>query len=259
MMSQINSHNEIRQYLLGSLSEEARERVEVRLLTEEEFYSELLAWEDELIDQYVDEGLSGEERKQFEAHFLCDPERQRKIRFARTLRKYIDAQPKTSAASAVKVTPPGFGEKLRAFWSSQNWGLRTAAALCVVAVIGGGLWLSVFRTSSPKTFAALTLNLSASNRAEGFDAAQVNLPLNADALKISLLLPPESTAESYRVERVSANGESSNVEVAGHDAQSVTIIIPARELTRGTYALKIFTVNHGAEQRIPGIYFFKAT
>src|SRR4051812_18790592 len=133
MMSQTNSHNEIRQYLLGSLSEEARERVEVRLLTEEELYAELLAWEDELIDQYVNEGLSAEEREQFEAHFLCDPERQRKIRFARTLQKYIDRQSKTSADSTVENTSPGFGEKLRAFWSSQSWGLRTAAALCAVA------------------------------------------------------------------------------------------------------------------------------
>jgi anti-sigma-K factor RskA len=254
MMSQTNSHNEIRQYLLGSLSEEARERVEVRLLTEEEVYPELLAWEDELIDQYVNQGLSGEERKQFEAHFLCDPERQRKIRFARTLQKYIDARPKIS-----EDTPPGFVEKLRAFWSSQSSGLSTAAALCIVAVIGGTIWFSFFRTSSPKTFAPLTLNLSTSNRAEGFDAAQVNLPLNADALKITLLLPPGSTAESYRVELVTASGQRSKVEIAGHDAQSVTIIILAHELTRGTYALKIFTINHGAEQPIPGSYFFKAT
>lgn len=229
--------------------------METRLLTEVEFYAELLAWEDELIDQYVNEGLSAAERRQFEAHFLCDAERQQKIRFARALQNYINAQPEPSAD-----TSPGFIDKLLAFWSSQSWGLRAAAALCVVALISGALWLALIRERSPQTFAALTLNVSASNRAEGFDAAQVNLPLNADALKISLRLPPGQTAaQSYRVELISNNGESSTVEVAGHDAQSVTVIIPDRQLLRGTYALKIFTVNHGAEQRIAGSYFFKVT
>ncbi|MBV9960530.1 MAG: hypothetical protein JO360_19030 [Acidobacteria bacterium] len=267
MMALTESQNEIREYLLGSLSAEARERVETRLLTEEEFYAELVAWEDELIDQYVNEGLTDEERSRFEAHFLCDPERQQKIRFARALQKYIDAQPKTPATEPEPVAPPsvmedaspGFTEKLRAFWSSQSWGLRTAAALCLVAFVGGALWLAFFRERAPQTFATFTLNLSASNRAEGFNATQINLPLNVDALKLSLLLPSGTTAESYRAELLSISGESSNVQVTGHDAQSVTVIIPASQLTHGTYALKLFTLNQGAEQRIPGSYFFKVS
>jgi methionine-rich copper-binding protein CopC len=121
------------------------------------------------------------------------------------------------------------------------------------------LWLSLFRAPSPQTFAALTLTINVSNnRAEGAQASKVKLPLNASALKISLTLPERlPTAARYRVELENDNGETKGLEITEQEARSVTVVIPAEQLIRGQYALKLFTTKaDGTEQRINGSYFF---
>lgn len=260
----------IKQYLLGNLTEDVRQQVEERLLTEEDFFAELLFSEDELIDQYLTEKLSGEQRDKFEQHFLSTPERQQKLRFGRAFNRYTSEmseatfKPNVETGQAPSVamppSPPGstWSDRLRAFSRSQPWALRTAMALALIVIIAGTWWLSRPRTTSPQTFATITLHVSSNTRAEGAHATKVPLPLNADALKISLTRPARSTpAASYGVELMNSRGETKSLEVAGQDAQSISIIIPAAQLTRGRFALKLFTLGaDGTEQRINGDYFF---
>ena len=90
---------EIRLYLLGRLEPERRaQRVEERMLTEPDYYEELLIAEDEVIDQYLSRALSPDERAGFEQHFLRVPERTNKLRFARAFRDYVSAAPEVERA-----------------------------------------------------------------------------------------------------------------------------------------------------------------
>ena len=269
MTESTEENNEIKQYLLGTLSPTARQRVEERLLIEESFFEEVLLGEDELVDQYIDGALSDENRDEFEQHFLSTPERQRKLRFGRALSRYISRESENAAdefietphLSAAVVPPhsPTWAEQFRAFWRSQTWGLRATFALALIAIITSALWLSR-TTPSPRTFATLALTISANNRAEGAQARKVTLPLNADALRVSLTLPDQLRplpAGRYRVDLVSDNGETNPLEIVGQDARSVSVVIPAAQLARGQYALKLFTSNAGdTEQRVNGSYFF---
>jgi hypothetical protein len=104
---------------------------------------------------------------------------------------------------------------------------------------------------------SLTISVN-NNRAEGTQASRVRLPLNADALKISLNLPAASAPPAhYRVELLNDRGESKFLEIAGKDAQSISVIIPAKQLVRGQYALHLFATNpDGTERRLNGSYFF---
>lgn len=261
--------NNIKQYLLGNLTEDVRQQVEERLLTEEDFFAELLFSEDELIDQYLAEKLSDEQRDKFEQHFLSTPERQQKLRFGRAFNRYTSEMPEAAfkrgvetrqAPSVAMSPPPGstWSDRLRAFSRSQPWALRAAMAVALIVIIAGTLWLSRPRTTSPRTFATITLHVSSNTRAEGAQATKVPLPLNADALRISLTRPARSTpAARYSVELMNSRGETKSLEVAGQDAQSISIIIPAAQLTRGRFALKLFMFGgDGTEQRISGDYFF---
>jgi hypothetical protein len=84
----LDAHAElqVRRYLLASLSEEEREQVETRLLTEEDFLNQIDLVEDELVEEYLVNKLSAADRKRFENVFLSAPERQHKLRFVRALR-----------------------------------------------------------------------------------------------------------------------------------------------------------------------------
>jgi hypothetical protein len=79
----------VRQYLLGNLTEESRKKIEERLMTDADFFRELLLAEDDLIDDYLANLLSNTQIRNFESKFLITPERIQKVRFARSLRKYV--------------------------------------------------------------------------------------------------------------------------------------------------------------------------
>src|SRR4051812_40007010 len=85
---------ETRLYLLGRLESEPRsEQGEARMMSEPEYYDELLVVADEVIAQYLSGELSAAEREGFERNFLSTPERVRKLKFARALRDYVSAAP----------------------------------------------------------------------------------------------------------------------------------------------------------------------
>jgi methionine-rich copper-binding protein CopC len=245
-------------YLLEELPEDDLERFEDECLAQESWPAQISLVEEDLIDAYLRNELTLDRRQHFERNYLTTQARQERVSMAAALLRHID-ECNASAGPAVVVPPKEltWDERFRAFWSSQAWGLRAATAFAIVAVMAGALWLFV-PAPSPRTFATLTLTISNSNRAEGAQAGKVKLPPNAEALKVSLTLPQQSPpAERYRVELENDNGETKSAEVAGKDAQSVLVVIPAAQLEPGQYALKLFAIKtDGAEQRINGTYFF---
>ena len=74
----------IKRYLLGTLNNSRRIRLEKRLLNEGELFEELLISEDELVDEYVRGRLTRDEKRRFESHFLVTAERHRKFQFGRS-------------------------------------------------------------------------------------------------------------------------------------------------------------------------------
>jgi hypothetical protein len=128
----------------------------------------------------------------------------------------------------------------------------------LVVIASGALWLYLTRTRPVQTFATLTLTASAGNRADAVQPGRVKYPLERDALRVQLTLPEQSSpAARYRAELETADGEIKPLEIDGQDARSVSVVIQATQLTRGRYALKLFTTDDGkAERRAIGSYRF---
>jgi anti-sigma-K factor RskA len=72
-------------YHLGELSPEERDAVEDRYFADDAFHERVLAVEEELIDSYVRDELSAEQRKHFESWFLPVDDRRERLEFAKTL------------------------------------------------------------------------------------------------------------------------------------------------------------------------------
>jgi hypothetical protein len=131
-----NSELLIRRYLLSSVSEEERDQVEMRLMTDDDFFQQINLVEDELVEEYLDEELSEADRGRFETTFLCAPERQQKLRFTRALRVYAAKSQKDPARRS-------WYERLLTLFNPSRPVLAYALASVLLLVGGGGFWLLV--------------------------------------------------------------------------------------------------------------------
>ena len=247
-MIQNEDQNRIRLYLLGKLADGEKEQIEQELLTNDDLFEEILIVEEEMADEYVAGKLGSEERADFERHFLATPERQQNLRFAQALNRYVTAEANREPNSAY-IAPPSW---------TKSWVGRVATVVAVIAVAVAALWFFIPRSQTPRTFAAITLTVSPNTRDQGAQSARVSLPLNADALRISLRLPnPSPPAVRYRVELLDDNGGSKSLEATGQQGHDLVLVIPSGELRRGRYAINLIAIQaDGTEQRISGSYYF---
>src|SRR5215475_6993365 len=83
----------LRKYLLGEVSAEEQEEIDLWLMSNEEAYDLIEAAEDDLIDESLAGGLESDELDRFNNHFLAAAERRRKLQFSRSLQRFIAANP----------------------------------------------------------------------------------------------------------------------------------------------------------------------
>lgn len=125
----------LKEYLLGSAPPDEQENLECRLLTEGALIEQLEMAEEELIDEYLCDELSPDERARFETHFLQAPERHERLRFARAFNRYLKTQPRGTSKTSPLPAPWGANPRTRP---------RAAAyAMAAMLLITGGLaiWL----------------------------------------------------------------------------------------------------------------------
>src|SRR5262245_17392491 len=121
--------------LLGQLGDQEQQQLEERLMTQDDAFEQLQVLEDELIDEYLKNELSVQDREAFEKHFLAAPERREKLKFAEVFRSYVAAN---EPAVQRHSTPP--------FWQTFWAALRTPAPVLrygfpvlLVGALAGGL------------------------------------------------------------------------------------------------------------------------
>lgn len=260
---------ELRRYLLGQLSADEEEQVEVRLLTDAGYAEELDLVVDEITDEYVANVLPDEELKLVESYFLQSQERREKLEFVRALRDYqtnvvatppaltdeiVEREELLQASSAAhQVKSPGPLQTITTNWLFQAAAVLVAVGLLVSVV---PLWRSY---NTPTEYLAVTLNLTAGNRGnEATPATKISFPQKANVLRVALVLSEGLRPEAnYRVQLVSGNGETGSLNITGRAGNSIMVDIPRSQLNSGSYALKLFTVGaDGLEIPIPGSYLF---
>ena len=133
MTTSSNDEKQIREYLLGRISEQEQEAVEIRLLNDQEFREGIEIAESEMLDDYLNEELSENERLLFEQRFLSTPVGQRRINFARALK-----QRSAKSADAERTVPSTIKRKELPL-VSRIFASRLALAASVLLMLGMGL------------------------------------------------------------------------------------------------------------------------
>lgn len=150
MSRETEGEKAIRKYLLGELSQNEQERLEERLLTDNDYFQQLLVVEDDLIDDYVSGELTSRERLRFDNYFLAAPERGQDLKFAKALRKYVTSSTVEKRPAKVETSARQI-PLLSSLWLALRpqiplVGFSIAAILVLVVV---GLWLFNRRPRQP--------------------------------------------------------------------------------------------------------------
>jgi hypothetical protein len=248
-------------YLLEELPEEELERFEEQCFAHEDWPVEVNVVEEDLIEDYLRDALAPERRLRFERNYLKTAARMERVRRAAALLRHLDEYPPAALATAVAPTPPEQTRagRFRSFWGGSTWLPRVAVALVVTVAVVPSVWWLLFQRGiqAPRTVVTLALNVGNIDRSGGAPPGRVSLTRDTDTLKINLtLLDPPAQSVRYRVELSDVNGEIKTSEIVGQDAQSVLVLVPAAQLTRGQYALKLFAVRADGTERPVGTSLF---
>jgi hypothetical protein len=173
-------------YLLGELAEGERDRFEERLFEDENFSLFLDDVENDLIDEYLRGELDFDAKRRFEAVYLKNEDRLRKLEAARILHKELFEPAPATLVSTVEEK--SFLQKARDFFRFPKAVPAFGLAALLLLFLIGGLWISNQREErdmaadntnrqifEPSVNAGINENGPApANRSENADAAETN-------------------------------------------------------------------------------------
>ncbi len=133
----------IARFLLGNLAEQDRVALEERFFADDDFYSQMLAIQEELADDYVCGDLSESEREQFERRFLTSPYRRRRVEFAATLAKALPEMRDEQAKSATSAWDVSWWRAPLGFLRTQSPAFTLAIYAAIFLLLFGITWLEI--------------------------------------------------------------------------------------------------------------------
>ena len=193
-----------RRYLLGEDDDDERLRIEEQYFADAEALNRMEGAEERLIEDYLADRLSPDERARFETAFLSVPHRRARVT---TIRALMDAASPANRVRARKTSSPG---RARPAWV----GWLPLAAAAVVLIAAGTWWaFDVSRgrlardrpqvtassaptapaRSSPRVFA---VSLSPGAVRSAGDAAGIAVPDGTDLVELGSKASPATVASS---------------------------------------------------------------
>ena len=131
---------EIRQFLLGSVDDSARQRIEGLFMSDAEFNQRVLLAEDDLIEDYLEQSLAPVDSGKFLAQYGHAPESQRRLRISRSIRDYAAASEARWLGLKYPATPKRFSFLSHLKPRNPRLFIPLAAAVAIASIIGV-IWL----------------------------------------------------------------------------------------------------------------------
>ena len=244
--------------------------MEERLVTDGEFYNELLIAEDELIDQYCNDELSASERERFETHFLLTSERRQKVRFGRAFNKYVSSVeplpdeelvPDDVSEGTRDVPKPPPKWHLFSLSHIRRPAVRFALAGAALVFLVGS-WMIVRNWTQPEPHDILTELVTPSRLTRG-DRAELrkfSIPPGKDTVRLQL----ELIADDYQAYRAVLQDAAGTVVIQKDSLRAqrvserwaVILDVPVGKLPSGSYQVKLKGMTASGGEENAGSYYF---
>lgn len=225
------------QYLFGELSAEERAEFEDAYLRDSTIFHELVALENELIDQYILGELSQADQTRFERSFLANPDRCNTVETARSLLNY--------SAAAANAESPKFGSKVMPWHASRV--AQLAAAVVFLVMLGGISWLAVSNRTMANELTKLKQERASvleSRRAleQQIEGLKADLLRQDDANRQMVQLMQDMVPFTLEPAVSRGNGKSTGLVIPPHVAY-VFLRVLLRDDSHSHYSLSIRTAD----------------
>jgi hypothetical protein len=239
----------LREFLLGKVNDEDRERIEGLFLIDSQAKERVLAVEQDLIEDYLEGTLTTADSERFVSRYAQTDEQRRRLRITRSIKDW--------AIAASSQTVPA----QRSVWSGlrgRPW-LKPAfvipiAMTAMIAIVVAAIWLSrrsehsaieqelaQLNTSSNLREGPVSLELSPITVRSAASQNQLNIQSESGFVEIRLLLIQKERYQSYQATIGRLENESflvPNLQPES-DGKAIRLKLPARILTRGTYQINL--------------------
>jgi hypothetical protein len=266
----------MREFLLGKLADADRERMESLFLTDSATRERVLALEQDLVDDYLEDSLSQEEKERFLSRYAQTSEQRRQLRITGAIKDWAIREARAPHPTAPTVS---VWSRIRAWLRVKPRLFVPIAITIVIAIVLAIVWLNS-REEQRKHLAIeqelAQLNSPASMREvppqiTPFDLRpvsvrsaqpQLELKIPVEIRFIELRLPwiqtehyPMYQAEVRRVGDREAF-TISNLQAESNGRYTIRLRLPAQMLTRSDYQIKLTGVAADGSARSSEEYSF---
>jgi hypothetical protein len=258
------SEESLRHFLLGNVDDDERQRIEILFLTDPETKERLLAAEQSLLDDYLDERLAPQDEESFLSRYAAFPDQRERLSIEKAIKDLAEAE-----ARPVPVAEPSnlrqgfFGSK-----ASPKLILRIAAVVIVGLLVV--VWLqsrrnqpdarhlaverelaslndpSRPRETSPQTF---TLAIAPVTLRDVGAQAQFTPRADVQVLELHLLLGQKEAPARYRaiIQRAADSAQFRFPEFPpqADSPNMIRLWIPTSFLTAGDYKVIVSSLTDG--------------
>lgn len=217
-MTEEKKVEKVKQYLLGNISKEESEEIDIAVISDDSLTESFLIAENEIIEDFLEKTLSEREMELFRKNFLTTPKRKQKVLHIAKLKTYA----KNSAKEIAKEANASFQNTNKINTRQLFRFLVPVFAVVIICLVAGVIWIKYFKTITPLT------PLEA-------EYAQLNKDVFDNPEKYNTLFPLNLKTTIKR----GSDKKSSFVEVYLTDKVLVTLELPSGTNQESTYKIEL--------------------
>lgn len=246
----------LREFLLGEVSDEDRESIEELFLTDSSIRERVLALEQDLTDDYLDDSLSDEEKKQFLSRYAQTDEQIRNIKISGAIKHWAIEEARASRRPAPTIS------LWSRFWTWLRIKPRFVVPIAVAIVIATVLavvWLNnrserrrhfaieqqLAQLNSPANLrevppAMIQLSVRLGSVRSVEPQTELKIPAGTRLVELQLPWTRNEHYARYQAEIKRADRESfviSDLPVESERQNTIRLRLPAELLTKGNFQI----------------------
>jgi anti-sigma factor RsiW len=251
MKEEILTDTLLRQYLLGKTDDDERQRIEKLFITDSQTRERVLAAEQELIEDYLEDGLSAADKEIFLSHYARTPEQQRKLRITKSIKDWAMADAKTSPVYTSRWSR--FRERL----SFRPVFVIPVVVVVLIVIAIAWIWMAERRNSSAierevaelntrerlSTTPAQMLALELTPVSVRSGGLQNELTKREEVQVVELVFPAiqREQYQAYRasIYRVEDKKPLVTFDIKPENSNKIRLRLPANRLNKGTYRIEL--------------------